>query len=70
LKLIAAINPFTYGVDLLKHALVGHMAPPLGADFAVALDLTVLLGFTLVATAIACLRFTHESAAGLLDFLR
>jgi hypothetical protein len=36
----------------------------------VAVDVTVLLGFTVVATLIACMRFTHESAAGLLDFLR
>ena len=70
LKIVAAINPFTYGVDLLKHALVGGFAPPLGADFPVAVDVTVLLGFTVVATLIACVRFTHESAAGLLDFLR
>ena len=29
LKIVAAINPFTYGVDLLKHALVSGLAPPL-----------------------------------------
>ena len=33
LKIVAAVNPFTYGVDLLKHALVSELAPPLGADF-------------------------------------
>jgi hypothetical protein len=55
---------------LLKHAVVGGMAPPLGADFSVALDVTVLLVFTSIATFIACLRFAHESATGLLDFLR
>ena len=70
LKLVAVINPFTYGVDLLKHALLGSSANLLGTDFGVALDVTVLLGFTIAATFVACLRFTHESAAGLLQFLR
>lgn len=70
LKFVAAINPFTYGVDLLKHALVGGLVPPLGADFGVSVDVAVLLGFTIVATLVACVRFSHESAAGLLDFLR
>ena len=70
LKIVAAVNPFTYGVDLLKHALVSGLAPPLGPDFPVAVDITVLLGFAVVAIFVACLRFSHESAAGLLDFLR
>jgi ABC-2 type transport system permease protein len=70
LKLVAAMNPFTYGVDMLKHALLGSAAPLLGTDFGVGLDLTVLLGFTVLATVVACLRFSHESAAGLLQFLR
>ena len=68
LKLVAAINPFTYGVDILKHALLGSAA--LGTDFGVLLDVTVLVGFSLVATFVACLRFSHESAAGLLQFLQ
>jgi ABC-2 type transport system permease protein len=70
LKLVAAINPFTYGVDLLKHALLGSAAPLLGTDFGVLIDVAVLLGFTAVATFVACLRFSHESAAGMLQFLR
>lgn len=70
LKIVAAVNPFTYGVDLLKHAVVGGLAPPLGPDFAIALDITVLLGFSVVAVFVSCLRFSHESAAGLLEFLR
>ena len=70
LKVVAAVNPFTYGVDLLKHALVSGLEPPLGPDFAIAVDITVLLGFAIVAVFVSCLRFSHESAAGLLDFLR
>ena len=70
LKIVAVVNPFTYGVDLLKHALVSGLAPPLGPDFPVVVDITVLLGFAVVAIFVACLRFSHESAAGVLDFLR
>ena len=70
LKFVAVINPFTYGVDLLKHALLGSAAPLSGTDFGVLVDVAVLLGFTVGATFIACLRFSHESAAGLLQFLQ
>jgi ABC-2 type transport system permease protein len=70
LKVVAAVNPFTYGVDMLKHALLGGTTALLGTDFGVLLDLTVLLGFTIVATFVSCLRFSHESAAGLLQFLQ
>jgi len=70
LKIVAAVNPFTYGVDLLKHALVSGLTPPLGPDFSIVVDISVLLGFSFVAVFVACLRFSHESASGLLDFLR
>jgi len=54
----AALNPYTYGVDLLKHALL----PGTGsADFAPALDLAVLAGTTVVSAAIASWRFSHEA---------
>ena len=70
LRLVATANPFTYGVDLLKHAILGRQVPIFGADFSVTLDLTVLLGFTVIAVFVACLRFSHESSTGLLNFLR
>jgi ABC-2 type transport system permease protein len=70
LKFVAVINPFTYGVDILKHALLGSAPPLLGTDFGVLVDVAVLVGFTVAATFVACLRFSHESAAGLLQFLR
>ena len=70
LRFVARVNPFTYGVDLLKHAILGRKVPIFGAEFSVALDLTVLLGFTVVAALVACLRFSHESSTGLLRFLR
>jgi ABC-2 type transport system permease protein len=57
LRWIATVNPYSYGVDLLKHAV-----RTASADFSVALDLSVLIGFTLLALAVASLRFSQESA--------
>jgi len=55
----ATLNPYTYGVDLLKHALLRGGA---GADFSVALDLAVLAAATLASAAVASWRFSRESA--------
>lgn len=58
LKRVAAINPYTYGVDFLKHAILPNSA----VDFTLAVDVAVLAGFSVVALAIASWRFSHESA--------
>ena len=55
----ATLNPYTYGVDLLKHAL---LAGDTGADFSVPLDLAVLAAATVVSAAVASWRFSRESA--------
>ena len=56
---IATANPYTYGVDLLKHALLPNAA---SADFAVGLDFAVLAFATAAAVAVASWRFSRESA--------
>jgi ABC-2 type transport system permease protein len=61
LKAVALANPYTYGVDLLKHGF-GSASPGFGADFGVGLDLAVLAGFTAAALAVASWRFSRESA--------
>lgn len=61
LKLIALCNPFSYGVDLLKHALLHEVPPHFEADFPVARDLLVITGFILTALLIACLRFSQST---------
>jgi ABC-2 type transport system permease protein len=61
LKVVALANPYTYGVDLLKHAF-GASQPGFGADFGIGLDLAVLAGFTAAALAVASWRFSRESA--------
>lgn len=62
LKAVAMANPYTYGVDLLKHALLGKTGGNFGAEFELAVDMVVLAGFTAVALAVACARFSGESA--------
>jgi len=59
LKQVALLNPYTYGVDFLKHAIL----PGSGTtDFSLMLDLAVLAGFSIVALAVASWRFSEESA--------
>lgn len=60
LRWVSLVNPYTYGVDLLKHATIA--GGPMGADFALAIDILVLVGFTLGALLIASWRFSRESA--------
>lgn len=60
LRWIATINPYTYGVDLLKHATA--TGSTMAADFSLMVDFSVLIGFTLVAVALASWRFSRESA--------
>jgi ABC-2 type transport system permease protein len=59
LKRAAIINPYAYGVDFLKHAILPASVP---TDFSVALDIAVLAGFSIVALTVASWRFSQESA--------
>lgn len=56
LKYIVLINPFSYGVDLMKHAV-----PAANSDFSIVTDIAVLAVFSVVAAMIACWRFSRES---------
>lgn len=62
LQIVASLNPYTYGVDLLKHAGVAGPALAFGADFSVGLDLAVLTAFSGAALAAASLRFSRDTA--------
>lgn len=53
----AALNPYTYGVDLLKHAMRAG-----SADYALGVDLAVLVTATAACAALASWRFSRESA--------
>lgn len=58
---VAMINPFSYGVDLLKHAGADALPPRFAPDFALGLDIAVLGGFSLLAATLAAVRFSHQS---------
>lgn len=62
LRWIAGINPYTYGVDLLKHATLTQAPAGFGTDFTVATDVAVLVAFTIAATIVACWRFSRDTA--------
>ncbi len=56
LRYIVLVNPFSYGVDLLKHAV-----PGVNTDFSLAMDMGVVISFTGIAIFIACWQFSRES---------
>lgn len=58
LKFIAACNPVSYGVDAIKHALLPPVAI-VSTDFSVVQDLSMLVVITIIATIIACIRFSQ-----------
>ena len=60
LRWVATINPYTYGVDLLKHAMLASTT--MAADFTRLTDISVLIGFTVLAIAVSSWRFSRESA--------
>jgi ABC-2 type transport system permease protein len=62
LRIVAAVNPYSYGVDLLKHATLGSAPGLFTAEFSVSTDLAVLAGFSLLAIVLACWRFSRDTA--------
>ena len=56
LRYVVLVNPFSYGVDLLKHAV-----PNVSTDFSLLTDIVVLLVFSCIAILIACWQFSRES---------
>lgn len=61
LKAVAYLNPFSYGVDLMKHAMLTSQPDRFAPDLPVWLDITVMLIFIAVTTSVACLRFSQSS---------
>jgi ABC-2 type transport system permease protein len=60
LKTAAMLNPFTYCVDLLKHAMLGPLASSAASELHPGMDLLASLGFTLLAVIVASWRFSSE----------
>lgn len=42
LKIVAQLNPLTYGIDALKHAIFPHSMGQMSPDFSVLTSLTVI----------------------------
>lgn len=70
LKAVTLANPFSYGVDLLKHALITSDAMALAPEFGIIQDIMAQLFCIVMALLVACLRFSHapvmESLVGIL----
>jgi len=65
LQPVVRVNPLTYGVDLLKHALLGASGPAgLGGEYPIALSLLVLAIFSVAALAAAAALFGREEHLG------
>ena len=43
LKIVAKLNPLTYGIDALKHAIFPHETGPMGPDFPIMTSVTVII---------------------------
>ena len=60
LRLVANLNPYTHGVDILRHAGLTETG---GATFAVTTDLAVLVGFSSLALLVAAVRFDSAGSS-------
>lgn len=61
LEVVTTLNPYTHGVDLLKHSGIGA-AGSQQADFSIGFNIAMLLGFSALALGVACLRFSRADA--------
>jgi ABC-2 type transport system permease protein len=62
LKIAAMVNPFTYAVDLLKHAMLAPLMSGPTSELSVGIDLAATAGFTVLAVIVASWRFSREQA--------
>lgn len=63
LKLAAMVNPFSYGVDIIKHAMFTSPQAGFGhPEFGLATDLAAVAGFSIGALVVASVRFAGGSA--------
>jgi ABC-2 type transport system permease protein len=62
LQTVALINPFTHGVDLIKHSAIAGRNLTFPPDLSIGVDLLVIFGFSALALAIAAARFSAEGS--------
>ncbi len=62
LQTVIYLNPLTYGIDLFKHVLLGQTAGrSMAAEFPAAVDIGLLLMFTLITLFLATIWFDKEA---------
>lgn len=62
LRVLASLNPYTYGVDLLKHSGIAGPSVVAATDYSIGLDLAVLVCFSVAGLAVAGMRLSRASA--------
>ena len=60
LRGLTHVNPLTYGVDSFKHVLLSNASPPLGPEFPLALDLSVVIAVSALMLTLAALSFRKK----------
>jgi ABC-2 type transport system permease protein len=60
LRHLTLINPLTYGIDAFKHILLKDGTPPLGPEFPLFLDLSLVSAISLVLLTFAALSFRRK----------
>ena len=60
LRQLTHVNPLTYGIDAFKHVLLTDAAPPMGPEFPLALDLTIVVILSAVMLTLAALSFRRK----------
>jgi len=57
LRVVTVLNPFTYGIDALKHAILGDAAV---SDFSISLDMGVLIAASVIFVVAAGVMFERK----------
>jgi ABC-2 type transport system permease protein len=60
LRHLTLLNPLTYGIDAFKHVLLKNGTPPLGPEFPLFLDLSLVTAVSLVMLTLAALSFRRK----------
>jgi ABC-2 type transport system permease protein len=60
LRQLTHINPLTYGIDAFKHVLLRNATPPLGPEFPLPIDLSVVIGISAIMLTLAALSFRRK----------
>jgi ABC-2 type transport system permease protein len=60
LRQLTHINPLTYGIDAFKHVLLRNPTPPLGPEFSLYTDITIVTAISVIMLTFAALSFRRK----------